>query len=254
MKNFFLKFNNKKVFLIIALVLILAGSLIGGTYEYSVYKSETDTYIEAYNFYFDSDYLTEDGEVYMLSVDTKSVTFELRNFADSLRWSENDIEYTVSSTGGSLNITSGTLDKGEKSVVKITLEGLVNGGEYTITAKGSAGFEKTLSATFKVRNLEDGFYKYINEVDPYVILTVWTENISGEVTILFPSGLIPDNTCEGMENVKTNEGSFTVSLGVYSSFEFRFFKTSNYDDTNDFTVTMVLDDKTITAILNNNLN
>jgi hypothetical protein len=248
MKKLLSKLNIKNIFLIIVLGILVVGTLIGGTYGYYIHKNQSDGYVEATNFYFDSDYLVEGGKIYNLNVDTKSITFEVRNFADSLRFCENDLTYEITASAGSLDIKSGKLDRGKKSSQQITLSGLENGKEYTVTATASDGFTKTLSATFKVREVENKFYKNVSENDPYIILTIWTENISGEVTIDFPEGLIPDNTCSGMENVKTNDGKFTVDCGSYSSFEFRFFKDSSYDSAKDFTVILTSNGINIEAL------
>lgn len=249
MKEILSKLNNKKVFLTIFLGFLVVGTLIGGTYGYYIHKNQSEGYIEAKNFYFDSDYLVEGGKTYILTVGTKEISFELRNFADSLRCCENDISYTISTTGGSLDKTSGTLTGGNKNYQLITLSGLEIGKEYTVEATTNNGFSKKLSATFKVREVENNFYKNVRENEPYIILTIWTENISGEVTIDFPEGLIPDNTCSGMENVKTADGKFTINCDkAYSSYEFRFFKTSNYNSANGFIVTLKSNGKVIAAI------
>ena len=42
----------------------------------------------------------------------------------------------------------------------------------------------------------------------------------------------------GMENVLTNSGSFTITCGVYSSYEFRFFKETGNTETYDFNVSL----------------
>ena len=144
-------------------------------------------------------------------------------------------------------ITDGTLTGNTRSNVEVTLSGLKKGEEYTVTATAANGYTKTLSATFKVRDVAEGFYRNISESDPYVILTIWTENIEGEVIVKFPSGLIPDNTCSGMENVKTSDGQFTFIAEEYSSYEFRFFKTSTYDSSL-FEVLLSLNGENIEAI------
>lgn len=248
MKKIFLKLNSKKAFLIIALSLILTGALIGGIYGYYIHKNQEDGYVKASNFYFQSDHLTEQGKTYILNVNTKEITFKLQNFADELRTSENDISYIITSTGGTLSKTEGMLTKNEKNTDEITLSNLENGKTYTVTASANAGYTKTISATFTVRNVECGFYKNINKVEPYINLTIWTENIAGVVTIEFPSGVIPDNTCEGMENVKTIDGKFTIEIDSYSSYEFRFFKDINFDFSKEFIVTLEYSGTTVEAV------
>ena len=62
----------------------------------------------------------------------------------------------------------------------------------------------------------------------------------GDVKITIPSGLIPDNTNDILKNVKTGDAQFTDTVNFsenYSSYEYRFFKSSSQDvNVNDFTV------------------
>lgn len=248
MKKFFSKLNNKKAYLIIILVFLTVTALISGAYGYYVHKNRTDGYVKASNFYFDSDILVEGGKTYTLNVNTKEITFELRNYADELRCSENDISYTITTTAGTLSKVSGILTKNERNKDEIILSNLENGKTYTVTATANCGYTKTISATFIVRDIENNFYKNISVKDPYVILTIWTENISGTVTIKFPLGLIPDNTCSKMEDVLKADGQFSVEIDAYSSYEFRFFKDIDYDSTKDFIVTITSDGVTTEAI------
>ena len=90
----------------------------------------------------------------------------------------------------------------------------------------------------KVRETENNFYQNVSENEPYICLVIWTENVSGNVTIEFPDGLIPDNTCAGMEDVLTDSGKFTIYCGAYTSYEFRFFKDVSYSGINSFNVTL----------------
>lgn len=248
MKQFFSKLNNKKAYLIIALVFMIAGALISGAYGYYFHKNSGEGYVRASNFYFDSDILVEGGKTYTLNVNTKEITFELRNYSDELRCSENDISYTIASTDGTLSKVSGTLTKNQRNKDVIKLSNLENGKMYTVTAIADGGYTKTVSATFIVRDVENNFYKNISITDPYVILTIWTENVCGTVTVKFPAGLIPDNTCSGMEEVLKVNGQFIIEIDEYSSYEFRFFKDIDYDSTKEFIVTILSNGLDIEAI------
>jgi hypothetical protein len=64
---------------------------------------------------------------------------------------------------------------------------------------------------------------------------VWTEKISGTLSIIVPDGLIPDNTWAGMETWKTTEKTHEMTAEEYSSYTFRFFKTEQYQN-DSFTV------------------
>ena len=185
------------------------------------------------------------------------MTFELRNYADALRYAEEDISYAVYVKNGDKYINAenelvdageepplfanGTLKTGKTNHATITLSGLTP-GTYEITATGDAGYQETLTATFKVSEAEAGVYKYVDaEDDYYVLLTVWTENVAGEVSISCPGGLIPDNTDPAMKTAKTGGtiADTTSFTSAYSSHTYRFFKQTVGDenfDAGDFTV------------------
>ena len=235
-------FSRRKQLLIPALVvLILLISLIGGvSAKYVKDVGGTKALVRAKEFYFSSDLLAENGAHYDLNPGTTSVTFELRNHDDQLRFSEEPVEYKVTADNGAT--VSSTPDKltAENPNATITLSGLQDGKTYTVTAVGSAGYKKTLTATFTVKAQSEGVYKHLN-VTPdasgtHILLTVWTENTSGDVTIQFPAGLIPDatdpalagilNCIDGTYRANTDESGISQaagSLGSYSSHTYRFF-------------------------------
>ena len=66
------------------------------------------------------------------------------------------------------------------------------------------------------------------ENEAYVLFTVWTENLSGNVTVEFPTGLIPDNSWPDMAGILTSDGKFTQLFAENSSRVYRFIKTSAY--------------------------
>jgi hypothetical protein len=82
-----------------------------------------------------------------------------------------------------------------------------------------------------------------------VLLTIWTKDITENTTLTIncPAGLVPDNTHSGMEDWKISDENKSVVDGkeyytytvkdveAYSSYTFRFFKTSEY--TGSITVT-----------------
>lgn len=251
MKKILKKHNNIIIYLIVIIVLLLVFNIIDHTFGYYFHKNQSDGHVVSSNFYFDSDYLKEEGKVYNLNVGTTSITFELRNFADSLRYTENDVNYEVTITNNcKIEVSNATdyddsdskivssLKGGSKQSHIITVTGLENGKEYTVTATSKSGYKKTVSATFRVRETENNFYQNVSENEPYICLVIWTENVSGNVTIEFPDGLIPDNTCAGMEDVLTDSGKFTIYCGAYTSYEFRFFKDVSYSGINSFNVTL----------------
>ena len=93
--------------------------------------------ITSKNFYFTSDYLKA-GEVPVYKIYGNTVNFQVRNYIDRLRINDTAIDYTVTATADSLNITGGTLTGGATDSDSITLTyhfGDEDQKEITVTAK-----------------------------------------------------------------------------------------------------------------------
>lgn len=253
-------FRRKYLVIGILAAALLIGVVGGSSAKYVQDVGNYQGAVRAKEFYFSSDLLVENGTNYVLNPGTESITFELRNFDDALRFSEMDLTYSVTADNGAkITVTTGlvsnTLTGGKCSSRKITLSNLQDGVKYTVTAVGGAGYKKVLMATFEVKAPGTNAYQYL-ETDPsgaFVLLTVWTENLSGDVKIRFPAGLIPDATdtaLAGIHNYK--DGNYLAntdgsgisqsagSLGDYSSHTYRFFLNTPYafPTVDDFTVTV----------------
>ena len=227
-------------------VAVLIAALEGVSAKYMKDIGNTSAVVQAKEFYFSSDLLAVGGKTYPLNPGTKSITIKLYNFDDELRYSETDISCTLAVTGGpdgnpaTISSANVTLTGGKKSESSIILSNLQDGGTYTITAIGTGGYEKILSATFEINHQGKNAYKYL-EMDPsgaFVLLTVWTEDVSGDVSISIPAGFIPDttdSTLAGMQNYRTDSGKYQPvngykagALGVYSSHTYRFFMEESF--------------------------
>lgn len=240
---------------LLAVTLFMIGGEVYGKYV----KTRTGTgAVKAKPFYFISDLLTKEGAEYTLSYDTTQVSFILKNYADSLRITEDEISYTVTVTGGGdlgtdphsdTTTLEGKLAGGSNSDdMVITLSELIPGTTYTITAVGEAGYIEKLSAVFTVSPDKTNVYKHVAYTDHEVLLTVWTENVSGEVLISFPKeGLIPDTTSGSLVNLWnlqdgvykhfTNYPDALGPLGANTTRTYRFFKASDFA-ADVFTVTV----------------
>lgn len=250
---------------LIALV-ILTTSFAGGVIAKYIKENSEASIVVAKEFYFTSNMLTEDCEEYVVNADTESITFTVGNNIDELRFSDDVVSYKVAADNGALlsigesepvAVLEGTLNNSSVSRAVITLSGLENNKEYEISATGSAGYSQTLSAKIKVAGTENNIYKYLDtkSYDEYVLLTVWTENLKGTVSIDFPAGMIPDNTDSVMKNVvnydtgtgyagKTFEDTSSFQK-TYSSHTYRFFKNDINDKYNagDFKVILRVDEE-----------
>lgn len=253
------KLNKYAALTLVALCAVVLLLSVGGVVAKYTHGDGGYGVAVAPNFYFNSDILTEAGESYKLNSGTKSISFTLRNHADQLRFSDDDIVYTVSvatedttvtlkSTEGTTSNTgtlSGTLTGTVKSDVTITLEGLEDGQAYTVTVVGKAGFTETLSAVFNVEKAEEGVFMNVNTSDgAYQLLTVWSETYTGKATITIPEGLIPDNTWEGMEDYTKETREITVDFtDTYTSYTYRFFVGTDYDGIEAISVTYGTDNQ-----------
>jgi hypothetical protein len=265
---------------IISLVIVFACAAIAvgvafvvqKTYAKYVLEKQTSGTVVAGDFYFESDLLDETTPEYTINsaptistTTTKSgetekttssptFTFVLKNYADNLRYNEDDTNFEISafttSEDGStisedLTITvdgkqasTGTLAGKQQSEATVVLSGFSSGKTYTVSVTGTTIFTKTITAKIIVHSDGDGIYKYEdNSNSAYVLLTIWTKDITEKttLTITCPAGLVPDNTHSGMEDWKTSTQGYSVTVEAYSSYTFRFFKTSEY--TGSITVT-----------------
>ncbi len=221
---------------VILLASALVFSAVGGVLAKYITRSAGQDVAMAHEFYFTSDLLTREGERHSLSSGTDSITVKICNFEDNLRYSTLDIDFTVTVTDGESGKTvAGRLTGNSKNqaVIEIgsgkTLDMDVESGKvYTVTAKGENGFSETLTAVFTVLPEEGTVYKYAEDEEYYVTLTVWTQNISGNVQIAYPGNeLVADSTDKVMKNVSQSASGFTDTLnfdGAYSSYKYRFFK------------------------------
>ena len=215
------------VFAILCFVLLgLALWAVGdGVYAKYVKKNDTTGGVKAKAFYFQSDLLTEETAVYNLSSDTTSVNFTLQNFADALRVTEDNINYTVTVTttgegipNAELSGITSSLQGNTTDTDTLTLSNLKPGGSYLIEVVGEAGYISNLSAQIDIMPYPEIVYKHVTENASEIILTVWTENVSGNVLISFNgTGLIPDTTMPQLATL------YNLEAGSYKAFE-------NYDD------------------------
>lgn len=223
--------------LLVLLIAVLAVWQVPGLVARYTQEQSSQALLKAKEFYFTSDLLQPGGASYTLNPGTQSISFILRNHADTLRFSEVNVSYTVNVTGNAtLDSTSGILSgTGNQSTKTVTLSGLKSGESYTVTATGTGGYSQTISATFTVAGQGSGVFKHTAESAEYILLTLWTEDTSGDVSITLPDHLIPDSTDSRLAGIQNfANGSYsggTFSAGSLSGFEshtYRFFKTPDY--------------------------
>lgn len=231
------------------LLFLLCGSfiligMIGGFYaKYTYQKSENKSPI-AEEFYFTSDLLEEKESNYTLASNTKQLTFELRNYADGLRSSVSDINYTYDVKKDNTEVQTGTGTIGVTENVgnkqSITVNNL-SAGTYKVRATATSPFAKTLKATFTIPDENDDITYKISDSgqSPYALLEVSTKAYDGNITIQWSDGLIPDSTQKSLKDVENynntyHAGSIGITTKKYSSYTYRFFKE---DRSVDYSVT-----------------
>lgn len=240
--------NHKKrkrcgAFLLLPVLLLLTGCVEGVSAKY-IQQREQNVVARAKDFYFSSDLLTVDNATYEINSGSSEITFSLSNHIDELRYSELTVQYDVYVNDELLG--SGVLDAANTDD-EFTLQ-VEDGQTYEVRAVGRAGYEKEILAIFKVLQNSANFYKHLDTSNTYyVLLTVWTEDIAGDVTVIFPADLIPDNTDPKLAGVVNYaDGQYESGttppavLEAYSSQVYRFFKNdlSKSYNIEEFTVTM----------------
>lgn len=225
---------------LLAFITVLATAGVSAKY---IHQTEVQGQAVAAEFYFASDFLSENGETHTVTAlengGTASVTFALQNHADELRYSEVDIAYTVSvKPAGDVTVTpaSGTISAGKNANenqtndAAITISGLKRGKTYTVTATATTPYTATLTGTITVQERDDTVHCEVTDKTQYIEVTVYTVDYSGNVQITYPAKLIPDNTDSVMADWKTEEQAQTktVKMEANSAHVFRFFKASGY--------------------------
>lgn len=237
--------TNKRDNRVIAVVLLVAAALVavGGISSYAAkyaHQATDGRELSSPAFYFTSDVLRDDDTAnYQLPVGTTSISFELRNYADDLRWCDTNIdyEYKVAAPDGT-QFASGagviTRDASKGVAVPISATGLTQPGTYTVTATSTKPFSQQLSAKFTIAaaNTDLNVSLADNNDSATATLTVSTQDYEGNVKVSWPAGVVPDQTQAEFDRVSTGDssgnysaGSVTVTAKKFSTYTFRFFKT-----------------------------
>lgn len=183
-KNYLKK--RKLILYIIALIIVSPISLAMSRY---INKLVTNYYLETQKFYFTSDKLTEDNNIYTIEnwsgVENISMDIQLESRKNQYEVAESDINYTVSYTceegvSCSISKTSGTIYS-STNVDSVTLDLVPNktfeNGEttrITVTATSTSPYKKTIAATFILKVGKKGIsYEIQDEVyQTYLFLKI----------------------------------------------------------------------------------
>ncbi len=227
-----------KLFLGLIPVCVAALSL-GFVYAKFFTEDKQSATVETGRFYFTSDKLDAEQATYTLRPNAGSFAFTLKNHADGLRYSEVDIPYRVTVDGSAtVSASEGVLNAGENQDAVITVGGLEAGNTYLVTATSIAPYRHTISAKLVVGGTDDNVYHSVQDYRVYTLVTVSTTDYAGKITLIYPTGLIPDNTDPLLSDATTVQGYVVVTVERYFQHTFRFLKdTDNTYSELDFTVT-----------------
>lgn len=217
------RLTRKLLQILLFTVILFVFTVFGASARYVYHGRGGEAVVVASEFYFTSDYLALECPEYVLNPGTTSVTFYLRNY-DGLKVSGLDVNYTIEKDGAEFK--SGTIPAGTASDVEVTLNNLTP-GSYQVSAIGSNGYMRALSATFTVRADSDGIYKHTEDCGDYVLLTIWTQGVTKTASFSVPSGLIPDYTDPNL-NGKSDGSTISATLEANQSISYRFFKSGGY--------------------------
>lgn len=215
--------------------------LIGGTLAKYIEDKQQEAVYAASSFYFKSDLLTEqtDMPTYTYPKGQDTITLQLQNFEDALRFSEVDITYEVEITdtngtkvvntlGTEMNRQTGILKKGSQQTDNITFSDLPS-GTYVIKAHAMQPYAKTVQAQFVIEEANTNITYHVSDAQGSAVLqvTIVTQDYAGNVYMSWPEGVIPDNTNPKLRTVDTAnmQGSTTIAFEANAEYTFSFFKT-----------------------------
>ena len=107
----------------------------------------------------------------------------------------------------------------------VTYTGLTQGKTYTVTAKATAPYTKTLSATFTIANGNYNVTYDVEDKTDYVLLTFSTVDYAGNVNITWQNGYVPDNSEPIMTSATGT--SHTTEVTSNSTYTLKFYKNGN---------------------------
>lgn len=180
----------------LGLIIVICVTLMFAKYKINLGEQSE---ITSKNFYFTSDYLKA-GEVPVYKIYGNTVTFQVRNYIDSLRINADDINYTVSADFGILDMPSETLITGvtanSQSITLTYNFGNEDQKEITVTAESTGVYTQKLTAKFILLKPEGLAYEIKDEQGSnYAEMYIYTGNTEQNVTLSWDNAkLVIDET------------------------------------------------------------
>ena len=245
--------KRKTLIAVISLYLIwcLCFAFVTPAFAKYIIKLGEQSEFESENFYFFFDYLNTDDDT-EYEIYGNSVTFNVRNYIDSLRINKTDINYTVTADDGTLDKTSGTLTGNASNSDRITLTYSFgeseNKKEISVTATSTDMYKKELTAKFILLKPENLAYEIKDEKDrDYSELYIYTPNTPQNITLNWDnSKIVIDETNDYVFNSSLNSDKNSVeinNIAVDTTVKIVFFKK---DISQNYTCALTEFDGTIT--------
>lgn len=199
-------------------------------------------------FYFVSDSLDESCPYTQLPMpqgDTVTFSVTVSNHVDSLRCSDREIQYSyvlLSAEGDELDSATGCklpggTEKNQTHEFSVN-RSIFETGAVTVRVTATSPYQAELSGQFGLEGYgSTGAAKTVREENGAIVLELIEPN--SEVTVTWPSTLVPDPGCAYFEEIGLNATSATLSVGNTKRLALTFLKTEptlTYTE-DDFTVT-----------------
>lgn len=241
---------NKKIKILIGIMvitLVVTGSIIPILAKY-IKKVNNNVQINSTDFYFTSDLLdiqATNGTFpeYTLGKGTDTITFNLNNYEDDLRFTTVDIDYEIKVTNSSDVIVfeeNGTLNAlSTKNSKQFDITSLTS-DTYIVEVTSTSPYIKQLKGKFIIQDVDDDITYTVSDGagSTVVMLTISVNDYSGNINIKWPNEVFPDNSDPLLKDAK-NTTDYTVNFNSYSEYTFVFFKSDTsvvYTNT-DFEIT-----------------
>lgn len=198
-----LKIRNKKLKLVIILLGIAIILPLTITFSRYVYNFVKNYIIKSNNFFFNSDKLTKNNELYRVNnwsgVSNFTIQFDLNNHKNNILTSDTDIAYQLSANCSqdvicNLSATSGTIYVDEKTdnivltVIPTRVFDTDEEVEVNVTASSISPYEETLSAHFIIKVGKKGISYEITDSVGNTYLNFIITNAADEYKAIRPTG------------------------------------------------------------------
>lgn len=244
--------NNALILFILIITIGIIGTIIGTRSKY-VEKEEDIHQINTSDFYFESNYLSEEEKEYDYNdwngQNKYDIEFKISNYADKLRVSDTDIEYDINTqiiepqsteniktecTINGVTTNTGKIEKNESTGkdddIKISVT--TNGGKVDdkvtlkVTATAKSPYTKTIQAIYKINVSDQKTYDIsLKDEGDYERLVIKTYYYSAKMKITYPEEkLILYKESIAFENATIENGVITIPLEKNSNYDFKFVK------------------------------